>query len=291
VEVATAVRDLRLAVREARARAARSRAARPRAPVGLVPTMGALHEGHLSLIRRARAECAFVVVSLFVNPTQFAPSEDLARYPRDFEADRAAAEAAGAGLLFAPPVEEVYPEGFSTHVTVEGLTARLEGASRPAHFQGVTTVVAKLFNMAQPDRAYFGEKDYQQLQVVRRMTRDLDLSVEIVPCPTVREPDGLALSSRNRYLAPEERQAALSLFRGLAAARERFEAGERRAGVLVSAAWTLMDAEPLVRVDYAALADVEDLTPVRDEVRGPAVLLAAARVGETRLIDNVVLRP
>jgi len=256
--------------------------------IGVVPTMGALHEGHLSLIRRARADCGYVVVTLFVNPTQFGPNEDLSRYPRDDEADRAAAEAAGGDLLFKPPVEQVYPAGFSTYVTVEGLTSGLCGASRPTHFRGVTTVVAKLFNMVQPDRAYFGEKDYQQLQVIRRMTRDLDFPVEIVPCPIVREPDGLALSSRNRYLTPEQRAAALSLSRGLHAAREAFEAGERNAGALIRRARQGMEAEPLLRIDYVELVDAESLTPV-EKLDLPALLAVAAYLGDTRLIDNCVL--
>ena len=256
--------------------------------IGVVPTMGALHEGHLSLIRRARADCGYVVVTLFVNPTQFGPNEDLSRYPRDDEADRAAAEAAGGDLLFKPPVEQVYPAGFSTYVTVEGLTSGLCGASRPTHFRGVTTVVAKLFNMVQPDRAYFGEKDYQQLQVIRRMTRDLDFPVEIVPCPIVREPDGLALSSRNRYLTPEQRAAALSLSRGLHAAREAFEAGERNAGALIRRARQGMEAEPLLRIDYVERVDAESLTPV-EKLDLPALLAVAAYLGDTRLIDNCVL--
>jgi pantoate--beta-alanine ligase len=275
------VAEVRTAVREARAQGAR---------IGVVPTMGAFHEGHLSLMRRARAECGFVVVTLFVNPTQFGPHEDLARYPRTWEQDRAGAEAEGADLLFAPPVEQVYPSGFSTFVTVEGLTETLCGASRPTHFRGVTTVVAKLFTMVTPDRAYFGEKDYQQLQVVRRMARDLDFPVEIVPCPVVREPDGLAMSSRNRFLAPEERASALALSRGLAAAREQFEGGERRAAVLVGSARGVLESEPGVRMDYLELVDAEALTPV-DEVRAPALLAVAAYVGSTRLIDNAVLRP
>ncbi|HTE20243.1 MAG TPA: pantoate--beta-alanine ligase, partial [Armatimonadota bacterium] len=227
MEVVTTVAALRERVRSARRRGE---------TVGLVPTMGALHAGHLSLMQRAAAECGFVVASLFVNPTQFAPTEDLSRYPRDPEGDRAMAADAGVDILFAPAVEEVYPAGASTYVVVEEVSAGMEGASRPTHFRGVATVVAKLFNMAQPDRAYFGEKDYQQLQVIRRMTRDLGFPVEIVPCATVREPDGLAMSSRNRYLSPEERAAALALSRGLDAARRQYDGGERRSGALVSAA-------------------------------------------------------
>jgi pantoate--beta-alanine ligase len=252
--------------------------------------MGAYHEGHLSLMRRARAECGFVVVSLFVNPTQFGPGEDLGRYPRDFEHDRVQAESTGADLLLAPPVEEVYSPDASTWVTVEGLTAGLCGASRPAHFRGVTTVVAKLFNMVQPDRAYFGEKDYQQLKVVRRMVRDLNFPLEIVPCPIVREPDGLAMSSRNRYLSSEERESALGLSRALAAAREHFRTGERDPEVLARTAAGVLQAHPGLRVDYVELVDAETLNAVT-ELRAPVVLALAASVGETRLIDNALLVP
>lgn len=257
--------------------------------IGVVPTMGALHEGHLSLIRRARAECGFVIVTLFVNPTQFGPAEDLSRYPRPFEADCELSAGAGADLMFAPTVEEVYPAGFATYVNVEGLTGGLCGGSRPTHFRGVTTVVSKLFNMLQPDRAYFGEKDYQQLQVIRRMTRDLDFPVEIVPCPIVREADGLAMSSRNRYLSPQERQSALSLSRGLAAAREGFAAGNRDAVELVSAVRSALEADPQVRVDYVELVDAESLEPL-DRVDRAALLAVAAFLGKTRLIDNTLLR-
>lgn len=267
----------------------RIRAARAAgAEIGLVPTMGALHEGHLSLMRRSRAECGLTVATLFVNPTQFGPGEDLARYPRDLETDTRLSESAGVDLLLAPPVEEVYRPGACTWVDVEGLTDRLEGASRPGHFRGVATVVAKLFNMVQPDRAYFGQKDYQQLQVIRRMTRDLDFPIRIVPCETVREPDGLAMSSRNRYLSPEERRSALALSRALFAARDHFAAGERRGADLVAAARAVLDAEPAVRLDYLELADAEDLAPVSN-ITAAAVLLVAARVGATRLIDNILL--
>jgi len=256
--------------------------------VGAVPTMGALHEGHLSLVRRARAECGAVVVTLFVNPAQFGPGEDLARYPRDYTGDRAAAAAAGADLVFAPPAEVVYPPGFCTWVTVEGPALGLEGAARPGHFRGVATVVARLLHLVQPDRAYFGEKDYQQLHVVRRLVRDLGFPVEVVPCPTVREADGLALSSRNGYLSAEEREAARALPRALFAARDRFDAGERRGQSLLAAARERLEAEPRLRIDYLALADAETLAPI-DAVRGRAVLLAAAYAGSTRLIDNVIL--
>jgi len=249
--------------------------------------MGALHEGHLSLIRRARAECGYVVVTLFVNPTQFSPTEDLSRYPRTFEADCRLSRESGADLMFAPPVPEVYPDGFATYVTVEGLTSGLCGASRPTHFRGVTTVVAKLFNMLQPDRAYFGEKDYQQLAVIRRMTRDLDFPVTIVPCPIVREADGLAMSSRNRFLTAEQRQSATALSQGLIEARVLFEAGERDASKLAVAARSVLE-DAGVRIDYVELVDAATLLPVQ-RVSASALLAVAAFVGDTRLIDNTVL--
>jgi pantoate--beta-alanine ligase len=258
--------------------------------VGLVPTMGYLHEGHLSLVRAARAADAHVLVSIFVNPTQFAPNEDLARYPRDEERDLALLEREGVDAVFAPGVEEMYPEGLSTYVTVEGLTARLEGASRPTHFRGVTTVVAKLLNIVQPERAYFGQKDAQQLAVVRRMARDLDLPVEIVGMPIVREADGLAMSSRNVYLSPEERQAALVLSRALRLASELCAAGERDAGVLRARMRALIDEEPLARADYVSIADPETLAEL-DRVDRPALASLAARFGTTRLIDNTLLAP
>lgn len=279
MEVVSTVAAARAAVRAARAQGKL---------IGVVPTMGALHEGHLSLIRRARAECGFVVVTLFVNPTQFGPAEDLSRYPRPFEADCELSAGAGADLMFAPPVAEVYPQGFATYVTVEGLTSGLCGASRPTHFRGVTTVVSKLFNMVLPDRAYFGEKDYQQLQVIRQMTRDLDFPVDVVPCPIVREADGLAMSSRNRYLSPEERQSALTLSQGLSTARQLFATGERDGAALIAAAREAMDADPRVRVDYVELVDAETLEPVQ-QVGQPALLAVAALLGKTRLIDNTVL--
>jgi pantoate--beta-alanine ligase len=281
LEVVNTVAEARTAVRAARSRGE---------VVGVVPTMGALHEGHLSLIRRARMECGFVAVTLFVNPTQFSPTEDLSRYPRTFDADCRMSQESGAALLFAPPVEEVYPSGFATSVTVEDLTSGLCGASRPTHFRGVTTVVAKLFNMLQPDRAYFGEKDYQQLAVIRRMTRDLDLPVEIVPCPIVREPDGLAMSSRNRFLSPEQRQAAGSLSRGIFRAGEAFRRGERDARALRGLSRAELVAAAGVRVDYVELVDATSLTPV-ERVEEPALLAVAAFVGDTRLIDNTVLTP
>lgn len=265
-------------------------AARSGGPVGLVPTMGAFHAGHVSLMVKARRECKLVVVSLFVNPTQFGPQEDLARYPRDWEGDCWQAAQAGVDVIFAPPVAEVYPPGFCTSVEVAGLTDRLCGASRPGHFRGVATVVTKLLLMARPDRAYFGQKDYQQLQVVRRLARDLNLPVQIVGCPIVRDSDGLALSSRNRYLTVEERGRALVLPRACRAARERFLAGARDPKELLDAVREVLASEPKVRLDYVELVDGEDLTPI-SRVTRPAVLAIAAYVGTTRLIDNIVLYP
>jgi pantoate--beta-alanine ligase len=256
--------------------------------VGLVPTMGALHEGHLSLVRRARAECGWVVVTLFVNPTQFGPGEDFERYPRDLDADAALCAAAGADLLLSPPVEAVYRPGAATWVTVEGLTERFEGAARPGHFRGVATIVAKLFNLTHPDRAYFGRKDYQQLQVIRRLATDLDFPLTVVPCDTVRSPGGLALSSRNAYLTPPERSAALGLSRGLRAAEAAFAAGERSAAALEALCRAEMESAALLRPDYVAVADCDTLTPV-DRIAGSAVLLVAGWVGRTRLIDNIEL--
>jgi pantoate--beta-alanine ligase len=253
------------------------RAALP-GPVGLVPTMGALHEGHLSHVRRARAECASVVASLFVNPTQFGPNEDLARYPRDEERDAQLFAEAGIDLLFAPGVEEIYPPGHATTVSVARLSARLEGAHRPGHLQGVATVVSVLLSIVGPDRAYFGEKDAQQLAVIRRLVRDLALPVEVVGGATVRDADGLALSSRNVHLSAEERTQALSLSAGLAAARAAFEDGTHEA------------AQPLAVPDYVSLADAETLEELEGELRVDALLSLAVRVGATRLIDNVMLR-
>ena len=259
-------------------------------PVGLVPTMGAFHEGHLSLIRAAREENDTVVVSLFVNPTQFGPSEDFGAYPRDERRDAARAEELGVEVLFAPPVEEVYPDGFDTAVEVGGLTDTLEGD--PAHrgrehFRGVTTVVSKLFNMAQPDRAYFGQKDAQQALVIRKLVRDLNIPVEIRVCPTVREESGLAMSSRNAYLTGEERERAAALSRGLRAAEEVVRAGERDAGRVLAAARSELDAAQ-IEPEYLELRSAEDLTPV-ERVNGSTLLAVAARVGRARLIDNTML--
>jgi len=256
--------------------------------LGLVPTMGYLHEGHLALVRRARAENDHVVVSIFVNPTQFGPGEDFAAYPRDTERDLALLRGEGVDAVFLPPVEEMYPPRFSTAVEVGGVTERLEGAARPGHFRGVATVVAKLFNQSQPDRAYFGQKDAQQVLVVRQMVRDLDMPVEVVTVPTVRDADGLALSSRNVYLGPEERRAALAIPRGLFAAEAAFRAGERDAARLRAMVMEHLEAEPLVQPEYVSLADAETLEELT-VVDRPALLSLAARVGRARLIDNVVL--
>ncbi|MEA2315850.1 MAG: pantoate--beta-alanine ligase [Solirubrobacteraceae bacterium] len=258
--------------------------------IGLVPTMGALHEGHLSLVRRARDECDVVVVSLFVNPAQFEEAADLAAYPRDEARDADKAAAAGADILFAPPVGEVYPAGFSTTVRVAGLTEHLEGAHRgTAHFEGVATVVTKLLNMVGPDVAYFGQKDAQQAAVIRRLAADLDLPVRIATCPTVRDADGLALSSRNVHLRGADRERALALKRGLDAAAGAVAAGERDAGAIEEAGRAAM-ARLGVEPEYLAVVGPDDLLPVQ-RVDGDVLVAVAARVGPTRLIDNTILSP
>ena len=275
------VADLRAALAQPR-RAGRS--------IGLVPTMGAFHEGHLALIRRARAQNDVVVVSLFVNPAQFGPSEDLDSYPRDEARDAAQAEELGADVLFAPPVEEVYPGGFSTTVSVAGLTEVLDGHPQQrgsAHFDGVTTVVTKLFNMAQPDAAYFGQKDAQQALVINRLVRDLDIPVRIEVVPTVREPDGLAMSSRNAYLTEEERERALGLSRALEAADREVAAGRRDARSVLAAASRELEARG-IEPEYLELRSADDLSPA-DRVNGRTLLAVAARVGRARLIDNTIL--
>lgn len=256
--------------------------------LGLVPTMGYLHEGHLSLVRRAREECDRVAASIFVNPTQFGPTEDLSKYPRDFDRDLSLLEAAGVDLVWTPDNETMYPPDFSTWVEVEGLTRPLEGAARPGHFRGVTTVVAKLFNAIQPQAAYFGQKDAQQAAVVRKMTRDLNFPVEIVVCPTVREADGLAMSSRNSYLSPEERKSAVVLFRALTAAREAFERGERDAESLRKVMSATLASEPRARTQYVSCADYDTLEEL-GTVTGKALLSMAVFIGKTRLIDNFVV--
>ena len=256
--------------------------------VGLVPTMGALHEGHFSLIRAAKSECAPVVVSIFVNPKQFGPSEDFQKYPRAFEADRAALENLGVDYLFAPTPEEMYPRGFRTTVAVEGLSQKLEGRSRPGHFQGVTPVVLKLLEIVQPNRAYFGRKDAQQARIIRQMALDLNLATQIVVRPILREPDGLALSSRNVYLNADERRAATALYRSLEATRQEITSGERNPAHLLAALRRVIDAEPAVALDYAEIVDAETLEPVVN-LRGECLILLAAKVGKTRLIDNALI--
>lgn len=258
-------------------------------PVGFVPTMGYLHQGHLSLIERARAECASVIVSIFVNPTQFGPTEDFARYPRDLPRDLELCRRAGVSLVFVPPESEIYPPGFATFVEVTGLQDRWEGRSRPGHFRGVATVVARLFQLTRPDRAYFGEKDYQQLQIIKRMVRDLAFELEIVPCPTIREPDGLAMSSRNSYLDPDARRHALALWEALQAAQAQAAAGERTGAALTCAMRAAVERYPDVELDYAAIVDPETLEPLA-VIEGEARALIAARIGGVRLIDNAAIR-
>ena len=255
--------------------------------VGLVPTMGFLHDGHLSLIRRARDECQRVVVSIFVNPTQFGPKEDLAKYPRDLERDLHLIEPF-TDLVWTPSAESMYPTGFQTWVEVEAMTRPLEGAMRPGHFKGVTTVVAKLFNAVQPHKAYFGQKDAQQVAVIRRMVRDLNFPVEIIVCPTTREPDGLAMSSRNVYLGADQRKAATVLFRSLSAAKELYEAGERDAEKVRGKMKEVLASEPLAEPQYISCADY-DLLEELDVIRGKTLLSMAVFIGKTRLIDNFVL--
>lgn len=252
--------------------------------------MGALHEGHLSLVRAAKARCDTVAVSLFVNPTQFGPNEDLAKYPRPYERDRELLEKEGVAILFAPSAEEMYPQGKATWVVVEGLSERLDGRSRPGHFHGVTTVVSKLFHIIEPDVAFFGQKDAAQSAVIRRMVRDLNFPVEIVICPIVREPDGLAMSSRNAYLNPDERHQALALHRSLSHVEDEFRAGERSAARLIAAATKVFAHEPQIRLDYFEIVDLDTLDPV-EQIERPALVAVAAYVGSTRLIDNRILNP
>ena len=256
--------------------------------LGLVPTMGALHEGHQSLVRAARTGCGSVAASIFVNPTQFGPNEDFAKYPRSFERDRELLEREGVALLFAPSVEEMYPQGAVTWVTVEGLSDRLDGRSRPGHFRGVTTVVSKLFHVVEPDTAFFGQKDAAQAAVIRRMVRDLGMAVEIVVCPIVREADGLAMSSRNAYLDPQQRRDALLLYRSLTRVKQLADAGERQAANLAAAGREQFRADGSVRLDYFEIVDPDTLEPVEDVSRG-ALVAVAAFVGTTRLIDNILL--
>jgi len=257
--------------------------------IGLVPTMGYLHAGHISLVHAARQECDLVVMSIFVNPKQFGPQEDFATYPRDMEGDLRQAHEAGVDVVFAPVVEEMYPPGFLTEVSVRELTAPLCGASRPGHFNGVTTVVAKLFNIVGPDRAYFGQKDYQQVLVIRKMATDLHMPLEVITCPTVREPDGLAMSSRNAYLSPAERQAALVLWRALRLAEEHLAQGERQGARLAATLRDFIAQEPLARIDYVAVCDPNTLREV-EQLSGTVLVALAVYIGKTRLIDNAILR-
>lgn len=257
--------------------------------IGLVPTMGALHEGHLSLIRQAAERADAVVVSIFVNPTQFAPNEDFTKYPREFEADAAKCEAAGATHIFAPGNEDIYPKGFSTYITEEHVAKPLEGQSRPTHFRGVTTVVAKLFNICRPDLAIFGQKDAQQVAVIKKMVADLNFGVDIVVAETLREPDGLAMSSRNRYLTTTQRQEALAISKALFKARDMVAAGERRADRLVAEATHILGEYRRIRVIYVSLVNRDTMEPAREATPGHALLAIAAWVDEVRLIDNILL--
>lgn len=256
--------------------------------LGLVPTMGALHEGHLSLVRAARAECDVVAASIFVNPTQFGPNEDFSKYPRTFEEDCALLKREGVHAIFAPTVEEMYPLGATTFVNVEGVSERLDGASRPGHFRGVTTVVSKLFHIAVPHKAYFGQKDAAQVAVLRKMVRDLNFPLQMVVCPIVREADGLAMSSRNRYLSPKERQQALILSRALNKVKEAAAIGETSAQKLITTARSVFAEEPEIRIDYIAVVNPDTLEDIAD-TRNGALIAVAAFVGATRLIDNLLL--
>jgi pantoate--beta-alanine ligase len=271
--------EMRAACREVRVQGRR---------LGFVATMGSLHEGHLSLVRAARNSCDVVAASIFVNPTQFGPNEDLATYPRSFERDRELLEKEAVALLFAPSVEEMYPAGAVTWVTVEELSGKLDGRSRPGHFRGVATVVAKLFNIVQPDAAFFGQKDAAQVAIIRRMVRDLRMPVEIVVCPIVREPDGLAMSSRNSYLDPQQREQALVLYRSLSRVKKLAERGERATRKLIAAVREEFVAHAAVRLDYFEIVDPDSLDPVEDVSEG-ALVAVAAFVGGTRLIDNMML--
>jgi pantoate--beta-alanine ligase len=291
VKILTTIDEMRTASRAARRTGKR---------LGFVPTMGALHEGHLSLARAARASCDVVVASIFINPTQFGPNEDLAKYPRSFERDRELLEREGVDFLFAPTVEEMYPTASDraadrsvrpttlTWVTVEELSAKLDSRSRPGHFRGVTTIVAKLFHIVEPNVAFFGQKDAAQVAIIRRMVSDLNLPIELAVCPIVREPDGLAMSSRNAYLDPAQRRQALVLYRSLLRIRQVAESGEQSAASLIAAAREVFAQEKSVRLDYVEVVDPETLNPVEDISSG-ALAAVAAYVGTTRLIDNILL--
>ncbi len=257
--------------------------------IGLVPTMGYLHEGHLELVRQAKKRCDKVIVSIFVNPTQFGPGEDLERYPRDLDRDAMLSEGVGADVIFNPPVAEMYPAGYCTYVDVERITEKLCGNARPGHFRGVATVVTKLFNIVRPDVAFFGQKDAQQALVINRMVTDMDMDLEVVTVPTVREPDGLAMSSRNVYLEPAQRQAALALSRSLRRAEKVFQAGERDAARIRQLVIEIIKKEALLEIDYVEIYSHPELEPI-DIIEGPALLALAVKTGRARLIDNTVLR-
>jgi len=279
MKICSSVGDMRAACRAARHGGKR---------LGFVPTMGALHGGHMSLVRTAEASCDIVAASIFVNPLQFGPKEDFARYPRSFDGDCALLEQQGVELLFAPSVDEMYPAGAITGVTVEGLSDKLDGRSRPGHFRGVTTVVAKLFHIVEPDAAFFGQKDAAQVAIIRRMAQDLNFAVEIVACPIVREADGLAMSSRNAYLDPLQRKQAVVLHRSLLRVRKLWDGGERGVAKLIAAGKEEIASEPSVRLDYFEVVDAGSLDPLKGSVDGGLVAVAAF-VGATRLIDNIVL--
>jgi len=281
MKICATIPEARAACRDARASSKR---------LGLVPTMGALHEGHLSLVRAAKAQCDAVAVSIFVNPTQFGPTEDLSKYPRPFDRDSQLLEKEGVDILFAPSVDEIYPNGQVTWVLVEGLSEKLDGRSRPGHFRGVTTIVSKLFHILEPDAAFFGQKDAAQLAVIRRMVEDLNFQVAIVACHIVREPDGLAMSSRNAYLNREERSRAFVLQRSLQQVQQEFQAGQRIAAQLISAAKKVFAREPQVVLDYFEIVDPDTLDPV-ERISQKTLVAVAAYVGSTRLIDNAVLNP
>jgi pantoate--beta-alanine ligase len=279
MQVLSTVREMRAACRAVR---------KSGQSLGLVPTMGALHAGHIALMRTARAQCEVVAASIFVNPKQFGPNEDFAKYPRTFEQDCALLEAEGVALVFAPQPEEMYPPGASTFVDLEGVGDRLDGRSRPGHFRGVATVVAKLFHIVGPDKAFFGQKDAAQVAVLRSMVRDLNFDLELVVCPTVREPDGLALSSRNRYLSALDRGRALVLSRALAVISANYRAGQKDVARLLEAGRSVMATAPEVRIDYLEIVDAATLLPLREAIAG-ALVAVAAYVGGTRLIDNTIL--
>src|ERR1700738_3215728 len=279
MKICTTIEEMRTACRALR---------RPGGRLGFVPTMGALHEGHLSLVRAAKASCDVVAASIFVNPKQFGPSEDFGTYPRAFERDRSLLQKEGVELLFAPPVDEMYPPGAVTWVTVEELSDKLDGRSRPGHFRGVTTVVSMLFHIVEPDAVFFGQKDAAQVAILRRMVRALNFPVEIVVCPIVREPDGLAMSSRNAYLDSQQRKRALVLKRALMKAKKLADQGERNVAKLLATAREELASEPLVQLDYLEIVDPDSLDAVEDISKG-AIMVVAAFVGTTRLIDNIVL--